>query len=102
MIGLSPATEYPRSEEWVNLTDEEDRSRLQQAIEAHLTGERSHFEIEYRVRHVDGNVRWVHCRGIAVRDEVGPRRSASPGRRPTSPSSVAFATRWHRPRSTTR
>jgi diguanylate cyclase (GGDEF)-like protein/PAS domain S-box-containing protein len=71
MMGLSPTDSVCTLEEWVNLADDEDRARLQEAIEAHLTGERSHFEIEYRMRHVDGNVRWVHCRGIAVRDESG-------------------------------
>ena len=71
MIGVSPSDSVCTIGEWVNLADEEDRPKLQEALEAHLTGERSHFEIEYRVRHVDGNVRWVHCRGIAVRDESG-------------------------------
>jgi len=71
MMGLSPTDSVCTLEEWVSLADDEDRARLQEAIEAHLTGERSHFEIEYRMRHVDGNVRWVHCRGIAVRDESG-------------------------------
>jgi diguanylate cyclase (GGDEF)-like protein/PAS domain S-box-containing protein len=71
MIGLSPTDSACTLEEWLNLADEEDRPRLKEAIDAHLTGERSHFEIEYRMRHVDGHVRWVHCRGIAVRDESG-------------------------------
>ncbi len=71
MIGLSPTDSVSTLEEWVNLADDEDRARLHEAIKAHLTGERSHFEIEYRMRHVDRNVRWVHCRGIAVRDESG-------------------------------
>jgi diguanylate cyclase (GGDEF)-like protein/PAS domain S-box-containing protein len=71
MIGVSPTDSVCTLAEWMNVADEEDRPKLQEAIEAHLTGERSHFEIEYRVRHVDGNVRWVHCRGIAVRDESG-------------------------------
>ena len=71
MIGLSTDDSVSTLDEWLNLADEEDRPGLQQAIQAHLTGERSHFEIEYRLRHVDGSFRWVHCRGIAVRDESG-------------------------------
>jgi diguanylate cyclase (GGDEF)-like protein/PAS domain S-box-containing protein len=71
MIGLSPSDRVSTLEEWLKLADEEDRPGLRQAIEAHLTGDRSHFEIEYRLRHADGGVRWVHCRGIAVRDELG-------------------------------
>jgi diguanylate cyclase (GGDEF)-like protein/PAS domain S-box-containing protein len=69
MIGLSPDDSVSTLEEWLNLADEEDRPALQTAIEAHLTSERSHFEIEYRVRHVDGSFRWVHCRGIAQRED---------------------------------
>jgi len=71
MIGLSTNDSVSTLEEWLNLADEEDRAGLQQAIQAHLSGARSHFEIEYRLRHVDGNVRWVHCRGKAVFDESG-------------------------------
>jgi diguanylate cyclase (GGDEF)-like protein/PAS domain S-box-containing protein len=71
MIGLAPGDRVSTLDEWLHLADEEDRPGLRQAIEAHLTGNRSHFEIEYRLRHVDGGVRWVHCRGIAVRDESG-------------------------------
>jgi diguanylate cyclase (GGDEF)-like protein len=71
MIGLSPNDNVSTLEDWLNLADEEDRPKLQQAIQQHLTGNRSHFEIEYRIRHVDGNARWVHCRGIAVRDDSG-------------------------------
>jgi diguanylate cyclase (GGDEF)-like protein/PAS domain S-box-containing protein len=71
MIGLSTNDRVTTLGEWLNLADEEDREALHQAIQAHLSGERSHFEIEYRLRHVDGSIRWVHCRGIAVRDESG-------------------------------
>jgi diguanylate cyclase (GGDEF)-like protein/PAS domain S-box-containing protein len=71
MIGLSANDRVSTLEEWLNLADEEDRPGLRQAIEAHLGGQRSHFEIEYRLRHVDGSTRWLHCRGMAVRDEYG-------------------------------
>jgi diguanylate cyclase (GGDEF)-like protein/PAS domain S-box-containing protein len=71
MIGLSSSDRVTTLEQWLNLADDEDRPALRQAIDGHLTGPRSHFEIEYRLRHADGGVRWVHCRGIAVRDESG-------------------------------
>ena len=84
MIGMPPDDSVATLEDWIQLADEEDRPALQQAIQAHLTSERSHFEIEYRLRHVDGSFRWVHCRGIAVRE----RRTRRPSRR--------FADRYHR------
>ena len=49
---MSPDDSVATLEEWMELADEEDRPALQQAIHAHLTSERSHFEIEYRLRHV--------------------------------------------------
>jgi diguanylate cyclase (GGDEF)-like protein/PAS domain S-box-containing protein len=76
MIGLSPDDRVSTLEEWLDLADEEDRPALQQAIHAHLTSERSHFEIEYRMRHVDGSFRWVHCRGIAERENGAAVRLA--------------------------
>jgi diguanylate cyclase (GGDEF)-like protein/PAS domain S-box-containing protein len=71
MLGLSTSHRVSRLNEWLDLADEQDRHGLEQAIQAHLAGARSHFEIEYRLRHADGGIRWVHCRGIAVRDESG-------------------------------
>jgi diguanylate cyclase (GGDEF)-like protein/PAS domain S-box-containing protein len=71
MIGLSTEDRVATLDEWLALADSEDRPGLEQALQAHLAGERSHFEHEYRMRHVDGSIRWVLCRGIAVRDEAG-------------------------------
>jgi diguanylate cyclase (GGDEF)-like protein/PAS domain S-box-containing protein len=71
MIGLSADAEVSTLERWLEYADEEDRPGLVAAIRAHLDGERSHFEHEYRVRHVGGEIRWMLCRGIAVRDEAG-------------------------------
>ena len=71
MIGLSTEDSVSTVDEWLKLADEEDRPGLRQALQTHLAGERSHFEREYRMRHVDGSVRWVLCRGIAVRDDAG-------------------------------
>ena len=71
MIGLSTEDGVSTLEGWLALVDEDDRPGLRQALQAHLEGQGSHFEREYRMPHVDGTVRWVHCRGIAVRDEAG-------------------------------
>jgi diguanylate cyclase (GGDEF)-like protein/PAS domain S-box-containing protein len=72
MIGLSPDnTSVSSVDAWLNLVEEEDKQGVWQALRAHLTGQRSHFEHEYRMRHADGSIRWVLCRGIAVRDEAG-------------------------------
>jgi signal transduction histidine kinase len=41
------------------------------AIEAHLRGETPQYELEHRMLHKDGSVRWVLARGIVIRDEKG-------------------------------
>ncbi|HEY8616495.1 HWE histidine kinase domain-containing protein [Phenylobacterium sp.] len=55
----------------------EDRERMRAAIEAAIrTG--AEYDIEYRVLHPSGDVRWVHARGRAAQtaDEGGVRRMA--------------------------
>ena len=75
MIGLSPDDSRVSSvDAWLNLVVEEDKQSVWEALRAHLTGQRSNFEHEYRMWHADGSVRWVLCRGIAVRDETGQAR----------------------------
>ena len=71
MIGLSADANVSTHEQWLDYAHEEDRPTLVEALHAHLDGERAHFEHEYRVRHVRGEIRWVLCRGIAVRDDAG-------------------------------
>lgn len=52
------------------ITLEEDRERVRKQIEsAQLSGER--YELEYRIVHADGRVRWVLERGNPLYDEQG-------------------------------
>lgn len=71
MIGLSPETRVNRLDQWLQYVHEEDREGLQLALDAHLDGRTPHFEHEYRMPHLSGELRWMLCRGIAVRDEHG-------------------------------
>jgi PAS domain-containing protein len=46
-------------------------------IRAHLAGETPAYEVDYRVRHDDGQYRWVRVRALCVRDARGePSRMA--------------------------
>jgi diguanylate cyclase (GGDEF)-like protein/PAS domain S-box-containing protein len=71
IIGLAADDSVLTHEQWLTYTNDEDRPGLVDALRAHLDGERAHFEHEYRVNHTSGDVRWVLCRGIAVRDDAG-------------------------------
>ncbi|MEO8464488.1 MAG: EAL domain-containing protein [Gammaproteobacteria bacterium] len=50
-----------------DITHPEDRARVRAVIHAAIA-ERRRFDLEYRIYHADGTVRWVWERGIAVRD----------------------------------
>ena len=71
MIGYSEATlsDYPH--EWFDRVHPLDRPALDAAITEYLQGTGSHFEHEYRLRHEDGNYRWMQGRGLAVFGKVG-------------------------------
>ncbi|MBI2186016.1 MAG: EAL domain-containing protein [Acidobacteria bacterium] len=71
MIGLSPETPIANIEQWLQHVNEEDRQGLREALDAHLQDRTPHFEHEYRMPHLNGETRWVLCRGIAVRDDHG-------------------------------
>jgi diguanylate cyclase (GGDEF)-like protein/PAS domain S-box-containing protein len=58
-------------EEWFSRIHPADLTAVHQAIAAHRDGDTPHFEIEHRVRHADGEYRWMHTRALAIRDESG-------------------------------
>ncbi len=49
----------------------EDRDRVRRANDDHLSGKTAAFECEFRIRHAEGNYRWIHSRGRAMRDAEG-------------------------------
>jgi PAS domain S-box-containing protein len=49
----------------------DDAPRVHAAVAAHFAGESKQYEVEYRVRHPDGNWHWLHVRGRCLRNERG-------------------------------
>lgn len=49
----------------------DDVPRRDEALEAHFAGRTPAFEGEYRVVHPDGATRWIHIRGLCVRNDAG-------------------------------
>jgi PAS domain S-box-containing protein len=49
----------------------DDVQRRAEALRAHLAGEAPAYECEYRVRHADGQYRWVRVRAMCIRDAAG-------------------------------
>jgi diguanylate cyclase (GGDEF)-like protein/PAS domain S-box-containing protein len=52
------------------ITHPEDRDRVRRTIDTALAA-RQRFELEYRIRHADGSVRWVWERGIGLHTNDG-------------------------------
>jgi diguanylate cyclase (GGDEF)-like protein/PAS domain S-box-containing protein len=57
--------------DWLDRVHPEDAAPLRAALSAHVDGHTDSFEHEHRVRHADGDWRWVLVRGSARRDEKG-------------------------------
>jgi two-component system, sensor histidine kinase and response regulator len=75
--GCKPLTGYEPDELLFNhrisyeeITHEEDRQRVRDTINAALS-HKARFELEYRLRRVDGEIRWVSERGTGVWNGTG-------------------------------
>jgi PAS domain S-box-containing protein len=81
IVCVPPGPELMPIDEWLERLSRhvhpEDEPRRRDAMEAHLAGETPAYEGEYRVRHPEGGYRWVHVRGLCIRDADGkPLRMA--------------------------
>ncbi len=54
--------------EWLDRVHPDDLLRLRADIDAHLGQQKGNLSSEFRIRHRDGQYRWVLCRGVAVKD----------------------------------
>ncbi len=69
MLGLDPEEALADPETWFDRAHPQDRQPLRLAVQDHLEGGQDHFELEHRLRTVDGAYRWVLCRGLLVRQD---------------------------------
>jgi PAS domain S-box-containing protein len=79
LFGMPPGPEVMPRDVWFNtvhIHPDDDPPRAE-ALKEHLEGNTPLYEGEYRVRHPDGEYRWVRVRGLCVRDANGqPMRMA--------------------------
>lgn len=59
------------SEDWLNAVHPDDQPTVLAAAIEHLQGLTPHLEIEHRLLHQDGSIRWFLSRGTAFRDAAG-------------------------------
>jgi PAS domain S-box-containing protein len=64
--------EFPNSiEAWKSRVVPGDLVLLNNAAQDHLEGRKDIHEAEYRIRHKDGSIRWIHTRGKILREKDG-------------------------------
>jgi diguanylate cyclase (GGDEF)-like protein/PAS domain S-box-containing protein len=71
MLGLPPDDRTTSPNEWFGRVHADDIGPLKTAIASHCAERSGHFEHEHRVRHCDGEYRWMLCRGVAVTNGDG-------------------------------
>lgn len=54
-----------------NMVHEKDRLRVLKRVQNYLKGKIKYYDITFRMKHKDGNYRWIRARGAALRDENG-------------------------------
>jgi hypothetical protein len=57
--------------EWAAHVHPDDEEMVMQAATAHINGETPIYEVEHRMLHRDGSVRWFLVRGVVIRDSQG-------------------------------
>ena len=68
MLGFLETEIADGPDEWFDRVHPEDLPALQQDLEDHIDGRHPHFSSEFRMAHRDGTWRWMHARGLAVRE----------------------------------
>ncbi|MCA9836465.1 MAG: EAL domain-containing protein [Trueperaceae bacterium] len=71
MLGFDEDELENRLETWFERIHADDKGWFKEAIDRHLEGESSQFEIEYRMQAKDGAYRRMLTRGLAVRNPAG-------------------------------
>ena len=71
MIGASGDPTVFQREDWVSTIHPDDLNRYQQSWQEHLEGDSRIFELDYRIRHANGELRWIADRALALRDSTG-------------------------------
>ena len=70
MLGLAAAP-VVHIDDWRARLHPDDRAAVLQSLEKYLLGTTPRFDEEYRLRQGDGQHRWVHSRGTAIRHANG-------------------------------
>lgn len=70
ILGLTAEQLCDEGRHWIELVLEEDLERLI-SVRTREALESGRFDLEYRIRRPDGEVRWIHDRGFPIRNDRG-------------------------------
>ncbi|MCD8489210.1 MAG: PAS domain S-box protein [Desertifilum sp.] len=71
MLGYADEEIRNHIQDWSQLVHPEDAPKVEAAINAHFGKHTPHFEVEHRMLHKDGSIRWILARGSAFFDSEG-------------------------------
>lgn len=71
MLGYRDDEIRDHLDDWGRHVHPQDRERVMAAVTEHLTGDSPEYEIEHRMLHRDGSIRWFLARGVALRSPEG-------------------------------
>jgi PAS domain S-box-containing protein len=69
ILGRTCQSIYANTQAWLNVVHPDDQAQVLSVFAKKL--DKGDFEVEFRILHLDGSVRWIWNRGYAVRDEKG-------------------------------
>jgi PAS domain S-box-containing protein len=71
MLGYEDREIRNHLDDWERLVHPDDAAAVLELARAHIAGEAPVYEIEHRMLHRDGSVRWFLARGSVIRDAEG-------------------------------
>jgi PAS domain S-box-containing protein len=71
IVGIKGSDPVIPADAWLGRIHPNDLEEMQERMREHLRGNSEYYDHEYRMRGDDGGYRWVHSRGLGVRDESG-------------------------------
>jgi PAS domain S-box-containing protein len=69
-LGYADAELPNQYEEWERRLHPEDRDRILERVAELRSDPAAGFVVEFRLRHRDGSYRWIHTRGVVMKDEA--------------------------------
>ncbi|MGF1628772.1 MAG: PAS-domain containing protein [Kiloniellaceae bacterium] len=71
IVGIEDSEPMVMADDWLGRIHPEDVEEMRERMREHLRGNTEYYDHEYRMLGDDGRYRWVHSRGLGVRDASG-------------------------------